>query len=51
MKGQIQKLEDEIEDKKRQMRVLEQRITGAGETIANNASPAETQQVLCFYYC
>jgi len=44
IQGQIQKLEDEIEDKKRQMRVLEQRITGAGETIANNASPAETQQ-------
>lgn len=46
IQAQIQKLEDEIEEKKRQMRVLERRITGTGEAIANNASPAETQQTI-----
>ena len=47
IQAQIQKLEDEIEEKKRQMRVLEQRITGTGETTSNNASPAEMQQANC----
>jgi centromeric protein E len=28
------------------MRVLEKRIAGAGETIANNASPAEMQKII-----
>lgn len=46
IQAQILKLEDEIEEKKRQMRVLEQRISGTGESIANNASPAEMQQTV-----
>ncbi|KAH9326565.1 hypothetical protein KI387_006743, partial [Taxus chinensis] len=46
IRAQMQKLEDEIEEKKRQMKVLEQRITGSSVTAANNASPIEMQQTI-----
>eukprot|EP01018_Ginkgo_biloba_P020937 Gb_03332 [translate_table: standard] len=43
---QMQKMEEEIEEKKRQMRILEHRITGSGEAAVNNATPADMQQTL-----
>lgn len=41
---QIQNLEHEIQEKKRQMRVLEQRIIENGEASIANASLVEMQQ-------
>ncbi|XP_021286027.1 kinesin-like protein KIN-7D, mitochondrial isoform X2 [Herrania umbratica] len=43
---QIQNLEREIEEKKRQMRVLEQRITESGEASIANASFVDMQQTV-----
>lgn len=43
-KTQVQNLELEIEEKKRQMRVLEQRIIESGESSIANASSVEMQQ-------
>ncbi|XP_041015165.1 kinesin-like protein KIN-7D, mitochondrial isoform X1 [Juglans microcarpa x Juglans regia] len=45
-KTQIQNLEHEIQEKKRQMRVLEQRIIENGEASIANASLVEMQQTL-----
>lgn len=52
---QVENLEHEIEEKRKQMRVLEQRIVESGEVSAANASTVEMQQVslscqifLCF---
>ena len=42
---QIQSLEHEIQEKKKQMRILEQRITESREASIANASVAEMQQV------
>lgn len=43
---QIQNLEREIQEKRRQMRVLEQRIVESGEASVSNASMVEMQQVV-----
>lgn len=43
---QIQNLEREIQEKRRQMRVLEQRIVESGEASVANASMVEMQQVI-----
>lgn len=43
---QIQKLESEIEEKRRQMRVLEKHITESGEASIANASMVDMQQTL-----
>ncbi|XP_043712622.1 kinesin-like protein KIN-7D, mitochondrial isoform X2 [Telopea speciosissima] len=45
-KTQIQKLEREIQEKRMQMRVLEQRITESGEASISNASLVDMQQTL-----
>ncbi|GAB2225103.1 hypothetical protein Drorol1_Dr00005890 [Drosera rotundifolia] len=45
-KTQIQNLEREIQDKKRQKRVLEQRITHNGEASVANASLVDMQQTM-----
>ncbi|KAJ7967262.1 Kinesin-like protein [Quillaja saponaria] len=45
-KPQIQDLEREIEDKRRQMRMLEQRIIESGEASIANASLVEMQQTV-----
>ncbi|XP_038887849.1 kinesin-like protein KIN-7D, mitochondrial [Benincasa hispida] len=45
-KVQIQNLEHEIQEKKRQMRALEQRITEAGESSISSASMVEMQQTI-----
>uniref|UniRef100_A0A5B7A9E3 Putative kinesin-related protein 11 isoform X1 n=1 Tax=Davidia involucrata TaxID=16924 RepID=A0A5B7A9E3_DAVIN len=45
-KTQIQNLECEIQEKRRQMRVLEQRITESGEASISNASLVDMQQTL-----
>ncbi|KAL5563100.1 hypothetical protein UlMin_032847 [Ulmus minor] len=45
-KPQIQNLEREIQEKRRQMRVLEQRIVESGETSMSNASMVEMQQTI-----
>ncbi|XP_011037184.1 PREDICTED: kinesin-related protein 4-like isoform X3 [Populus euphratica] len=45
-KTQIQNLEREIQEKKRQMRVLEQRIIESGEASIANASMVDMQQVV-----
>lgn len=42
---QIENLEREIEEKRTQMRVLEQRIVDSGEASAANAPIVEMQQV------
>lgn len=51
---QIENLEREIQEKRRQMRVLEQHIIESGEASFANASLIDMQQVLnlflkCFY--
>ncbi|XP_057861675.1 kinesin-like protein KIN-7D, mitochondrial [Cryptomeria japonica] len=46
LQAQMQKLENEIEEKKLQMKILEQRITGSSIAAANNASPMEMQQTI-----
>lgn len=46
--GQIQNLELEIEEKRKQMRVLEQRIVESGEASVGNTSMVEMQQVVFF---
>ncbi|KAL5706624.1 Kinesin-like protein KIN-7D [Ranunculus cassubicifolius] len=43
---QIQKLESEIQEKRRQMRVLEKHITESGEASITNASLVDMQQTL-----
>lgn len=43
---QIHNLEREIQEKQRQMRSLEQRITESGEASIANASSVEMQQVI-----
>lgn len=45
-KSQIQNLEREIQEKRRQMRVLEQRIVESGEASVSNASMVEMQQTV-----
>ncbi|PON99874.1 Kinesin-like protein [Trema orientale] len=45
-KTQIQNLEREIQEKRRQMRVLEQRIVESGEASVANASMVEMQQTV-----
>ncbi|CAK9315924.1 unnamed protein product [Citrullus colocynthis] len=45
-KVQIQNLEHEIQEKKRQMRTLEQRITEGGESSISSASMIEMQQTV-----
>ncbi|KAG8368190.1 hypothetical protein BUALT_Bualt15G0019400 [Buddleja alternifolia] len=45
-KTQIQNLECEIQEKRKQMRVLEQRIVESGETSVANASMVEMQQTV-----
>lgn len=45
-KPQIQNLEREIQEKRRQMRVLEQRITESGEASIANASLVDMQQTV-----
>lgn len=45
-KVQIQNLEHEIQEKKRQMRALEQRITEGGESSISSASMIEMQQTV-----
>ncbi|KAJ6402867.1 hypothetical protein OIU84_014884 [Salix udensis] len=45
-KTQIQNLEREIQEKKRQMRVLEQHITESGEASITNASLVDMQQTV-----
>ncbi|KAF7841027.1 kinesin-like protein KIN-7D, mitochondrial [Senna tora] len=45
-KTQIENLEIEIQEKKKQMRVLEQRITESGEATISNASLVEMQQTV-----
>ncbi|XP_022947588.1 kinesin-like protein KIN-7D, mitochondrial isoform X1 [Cucurbita maxima] len=45
-KTQIQSLEHEIQEKRKQMRVLEQRITESREASVSNASLAEMQQTV-----
>lgn len=48
---QIQKLEKEIQEKKRQMQVLEQRIIESGEASIANASIVDMQQVFnCHFH-
>jgi centromeric protein E len=41
----MQSLKDEIQEKRRQMRVLERRIVGNGEAGSNNGSALELSQV------
>lgn len=48
--AQIQNLECEIEEKKKQMGVLEQRIVANGEASVANASYVEMQQVNQFIH-
>lgn len=43
---QIENLEREIQEKRKQMRVLEQRITECGESSVANSSLVEMQQVV-----
>lgn len=45
-KVQILKLEDEIEEKKQQMRILQQRMIGIGEASSNGTSLSDLQQVI-----
>lgn len=45
----IQNLEREIQEKRRQMSVLEQRIVESGEASMSSASLIDMQQV-CFFY-
>ncbi|PIN04884.1 Kinesin-like protein [Handroanthus impetiginosus] len=45
-KSQIENLEREIQEKRKQMRVLEQRIVESGEASVANASMAEMQQTI-----
>ena len=45
MQFQIKKLKDEIQEKRRQMRILERRIVGNGEVGSNNGSALELSQV------
>ena len=47
---QIQNLESEIQEKRRQMRVLEQRITESGEASVASASLVDMQQVIILYH-
>lgn len=47
---QIQNLEREIEEKRNQMRVLEQRIIDSKEASIANASLVDMQQV-CLFFC
>ena len=41
----MQSLKDEIQEKRRQMRILERRIVGNGEVGSNNGSALELSQV------
>ncbi|XP_010263861.1 PREDICTED: kinesin-like protein KIN-7D, mitochondrial isoform X2 [Nelumbo nucifera] len=45
-KSQIQNLESEIQEKRRQMRVLEQRVIESGEASISNASLVDMQQTV-----
>jgi hypothetical protein len=45
---QIEKLEQEIQEKRKQMRGIEQRIIESGETSVANPSLVEIQQVAIF---
>ncbi|KAH9326121.1 hypothetical protein KI387_006299, partial [Taxus chinensis] len=45
LQSQILQKEDEIEEKKRHMRALEQRMIGIGEAFANNASLSDLQEI------
>jgi centromeric protein E len=45
---QIEKLEQEIQEKRKQMRGIEQRIIESGETSVANSSLVEMQQVAIF---
>ena len=47
---QIQNLEHDILEKKKQMRILEQRIVESGEASIANASIVEMQQVILYFY-
>ncbi|GAB4840942.1 hypothetical protein Ancab_021702 [Ancistrocladus abbreviatus] len=51
LKTQIQNLEREIQEKRRQMRILEQRIIQSGEASISNASLVDMQQVVGRLYC
>lgn len=46
---QIQNLEHEIQEKRKQMRVLEQRIVESGEASIANSSLVDMQQVIHFF--
>lgn len=46
--AQIQNLELEIQEKRKQMRDLEQRIVESGESSVANASMVDMQQVILF---
>ena len=45
LQSQMQSLKDEIQEKRRQMRILERRIVGNGEVGSNNGSALELSQV------
>jgi hypothetical protein len=45
LQAQIQNLKDEIQEKKRQMRVIERRILGNGDVGTNTAPALELSQV------
>ena len=45
LQSQMQSLKDEIQEKKRQMRVIERRILGNGEAGFNNGAALELSQV------
>jgi hypothetical protein len=47
---QIETLEREIQDKRKQMRLLEQRLTETSESSMANSSIIEMQQVFSQYY-
>jgi hypothetical protein len=47
---QIETLEREIQDKRKQMRLLEQRLTETSESSMANSSIIEMQQVFSKYY-
>lgn len=51
MQEQIQKLNDEINEKKVHMRVLEQRMLGSFETTAPSSSNIDTVQVILMQAC
>lgn len=46
---QIENLEQEIQEKRKQMRVLEQRLIETGESSMANSSLVDMQQVVILY--